>query len=97
MSFSVLKFGSLLSKQMSRPTNAAVLGRSVANKNTLTRRELAAVIAEEHDLSIAQSDRIIKSVFDTIVEVRMLLCLLVVLYFVSALFVSLTHYYSRKI
>jgi nucleoid DNA-binding protein len=45
-------------------------------KNTITRRDLAAIVAEEHELTMAQSERIVKSVFDTIVDVRLVLFVL---------------------
>ena len=80
MSFSLMskKLGTLLSQQMSRPTNAVVGTRAfvatTGKKNTLNRRDLAAAVAEEHELSLAQSERIVKSVFDTIVDVRNKYC-----------------------
>ena len=36
----------------------------------LNKAQLAGIIAEEHELSIAKSQRIVNSVFDTIAEVR---------------------------
>lgn len=72
MSFSIMskRLGTIFSQEITRPANGAVVVRSYANnKNSLNRRELAAIIAEEHELSLAQSERIVKSVFDTIVEV----------------------------
>lgn len=77
MSFSLFskKFGAFLSKQTVTPRPPVPLRRSMsATKNTINRRDLAAIIAEEHELTIAQSERIVKSVFDTIVDVRTQLC-----------------------
>jgi DNA-binding protein HU-beta len=71
MSFSLLskKFGAFLSKQTVAPRPVVPLRRSMsATKNTLNRRDLAAIVAEEHELTIAQSERILKTVFDTIVD-----------------------------
>ncbi len=44
-------------------------GESSGEKNTLSKPDLARMLAEEHDLSIAQSNRILNSVFDIISEV----------------------------
>jgi hypothetical protein len=78
MSFSLFskKFGAFLSKQTVAPRPVVPFRRSMsATKNTLNRRDLAAIVAEEHELTIAQSERILKTVFDTIVDVRIKLLL----------------------
>ena len=37
---------------------------------SLTKKDLCEIIAEEHDLSVSKSKRILNTVFDSIVEVR---------------------------
>lgn len=73
MSFSVVSknLGRLLSQQINgaRPPAHVVRSFAASKGETINRRDLAKAIAEEHDLSIVQTERIIKSVFDTIVEV----------------------------
>jgi hypothetical protein len=59
------KFGSLIVSQMIDDT--AVRAMSSA---ALTRSGLAKLVAEEHKLTVVQSERIVKTVFDSIVEVR---------------------------
>lgn len=87
MSFSLIskKFGVLLSKQMMNPApTTIVVRRSLsASKNTINRHDLAVLIANEHEITVAQSDRIVKSVFDTIVDVSESI-LLMLCHFASA-------------
>jgi hypothetical protein len=40
------------------------------DKDIITKKDIVAEIAETHDLTYAKSERIVSSVFDTIVEVR---------------------------
>ena len=44
-------------------------GKQSVPVETTTRRELAEMIAEEHDLTVAKSTRILNTVFDAIVDV----------------------------
>lgn len=59
------KLGTLIVSQMTRDT--AVRAKS---SETLTRTGLAKLVSEEHELTVAKSERIVKTVFDSIVEVR---------------------------
>ena len=47
-----------------------------ASENDITRSQLANSVASEHGLSKAQSQRIVKTVFDSIVEVSVTIILL---------------------
>lgn len=73
MSISLIskKFGALLSKQMNSVPTTAVAVRSMSvTKNTMNRRDLAAIVAQEHEMSTSKAEKILKTVFDTIVEVK---------------------------
>jgi hypothetical protein len=59
------KLGTLIVSQMTRDT--AVRAKS---SEALTRTGLAKLVSEEHELTKAKSERIVKTVFDSIVEVR---------------------------
>ena len=43
-----------------------VVKTSNSKQNVLTRKDISTIIAEEHDLSVAKADRIVKNVFDMI-------------------------------
>jgi hypothetical protein len=59
------KLGTLIVSQMTRDT--AVRAKS---SEALTRTGLAKLVSEEHELTKAKSERIVNTVFDSIVEVR---------------------------
>lgn len=43
-----------------------VVNTSNSKKSVLTRKDISTVIAEDHDISVAKADRIVKNVFDMI-------------------------------
>ena len=55
-------------------------------KEGLTKADLAQIISSEHDLKMAESNRILDTLLDTIVEVRALVCKRVLLFFLHWLF-----------
>jgi hypothetical protein len=59
--------GTLIVSQTSR--NTAVRAMS-SDTGSLTRTGLAKLVSEQHELTMAKSERIVKTVFDSIVEVR---------------------------
>lgn len=49
-------------------------GFATVAKEGLTKADLAQIISSEHDLKMAESNRILDTLLDTIVEVRALVC-----------------------
>lgn len=67
-----------LAKQVTRfshPQEASkglkqALSSSAKEKNYVFKKDLVKAVAEEHELTLAKSERIVSTVFDTIFEVR---------------------------
>ena len=60
------KLATVFVSQMTRGTAA----RAKSSEKTLTRSGIAKLVAKEHELTVANAEKIVKTVFDRIVEVR---------------------------